>query len=103
MLIELIKGLWYVLFKAKVNKKSEGLMVLASWILATALLCVSIPHSIDVIFPYERGELASAKAVALAFVVEVITAFLLLIALHAKGLTRNHRLSLGGLALPFIL
>src|SRR5687768_12866388 len=93
MLVELARGLWFTLFTAKVNRRAEGLMVLATWLLAVILLCVSVPHSVEVIWVYEHGDAGfrTFKAIALSLVIEVIAALALLVALHTKGFTDGQR------------
>jgi len=105
MLVELLKGLWFLLFRARLQKSFNGLLVAATWLLALALLSVSVPHTVEIITLYERGEWAAreAKAIAMSLVLEIIPALTLLTALHNATLTLKQRQILAGLSFPFVL
>ena len=105
MLVELLKGLWFLLFRARLQKSFNGLLVAATWLLALALLSVSVPHTVEIITLYERGEWAAreAKAIAMSLVLEIIPALTLLTALHNTTLTLKQRQILAGLSFPFVI
>ena len=105
MLVELLKGLWFLLFRARLQKSFNGLLVAATWLLALALLSVSVPHTVEIITLYERGEWAAreAKAIAMSLVLEIIPALTLLTALHNTTLTLKQRQILAGLSFPFVV
>lgn len=104
MLIEIIKGLWYLLFTARLKRSFDAGLVLATWLLTAFLLAVSIPHAIEVIFLYEKGDPASRelKAIASALTIELAAGLLFLIALHTRGLGAGRRKTLMVLAVPFL-
>jgi hypothetical protein len=104
MLIEIFRGLWYLLFTARIKRSMDALLVLATWILTIFLLGVSIPHSIEVIFLYEKGDptIRELKAIASATAIELAAGLLFLIALHTRDLSASQRKLLMVLAVPFI-
>jgi hypothetical protein len=118
MLIQLVKELFLLAFWREATlagwkagwreKKRPGLiatLVGAGWILTLALLVVSIPHSVEVIFEHERGATAYrvVKAVLLAVAIEVVPALLVLTAFHTRALRLEEKGVLLGLALPFLV
>src|SRR5690348_7673777 len=92
-------------FKTKQRPGFELLLLTATWALAIFLLSVSVPHSIEVIHRYEKGneQFREMKSVLLAITIEVIAALVLLIGLHTRKLEGWQRRTLFALATPFVM
>lgn len=105
MLREIAGGLWRLLWKEqKEGRKLDAYLLLASWMLAIFLLCVSIPHSIEVIAQKEHGagDWPGIKAALMALAIETVPALAILIALHNRQITTTQRRWLYGLSAPFV-
>lgn len=104
----MIKQFWqYVtdLFWNKPVKVTFDRAALAAlWALLIFLLAVSIPHSIEVVFGFERGPVDARefKAFLISASVEIITALVLLICLHKSPLSWWGRSGLVIIVSPFL-
>ncbi len=98
-----LKG-WKLIWKPKTKPGFVTALVGASWILTIALLVVSIPHSVEIIYEHERGplEYRLLKATLLAVAIEVVPALLVLTALHTRHLESHEQYALFGMAAPFL-
>lgn len=124
MLVQLVKELFLLLFwrelaytkkegpftdqfgfKPKTKPGFEIVLVASSWALAIFLLSVSVPHSFEIIYHYEKGseQFRELKSILLAITIEVIAALVLLIALHTKKLSEGQRNTLYLLGAPFVV
>jgi hypothetical protein len=103
VLIEFFRGLWFILFEARVKRTFSALLVFMLWFVFAIALFVTIPHSYEVIIKSEHGDLAAPKSLALAIIVELTAAVFFLLTLHSKEISSLEQKIVLGMTVPYIL